>query len=127
LEAPQLEIPVRRPRLWILLVALGARPLAGQSAKLAGPPLVTRQSHVGDGAVIGISVGAFAGAIVGLADRKRICPDQKWICTGPGQPIVSMLGGVAVGGIAGGVIGGLVGAFVSTSGKEAQLGVTVHV
>lgn len=109
-----------------VLFTLAAPALSGQGLKLAGPPLVPRHSHVGDGALIGATVGGFAGTLVGLADRRHVCPSREWICAGPGQPIIGMLGGLGVGAVMGGAAGALVGAFIRTSGPETQVGLTVH-
>jgi len=103
-----------------------ALPLAAQTNRLSGPPLIERHSHVGEGALIGAAIGGFAGAFVGLADHKHICSPRLWLCQGPGGPIISMIGGLAIGSMGGGATGAVIGAFVHSSGGRADLGVSVR-
>lgn len=116
-----------RTRLLLAAALVLTSPLRGQGLRLPGPPLVSRQSHVGDGALIGAAVGGFAGTFVGLADRNHICPARLWLCKGPGASLVSMITGLTAGGMLGGVTGAAVGAFVKTSGRETQVGLTVPI
>jgi len=114
-----------RMHLTLVVSLILSSALSAQSVKLAGPPLVARHAHVGDGALIGFTVGGFAGTFIGLADRKRLCPAKDWVCGGPGAPVISMLAGLTIGGIVGGATGALVGAFVKTTGNETQVGLSV--
>lgn len=115
-----------RATVFSVLFALMAPHLTAQTLKLAGPPLVPRHAQVGEGALIGATVGGFAGTLIGLEDRRHVCPSRYWICTGPGQPVIGMLGGLGVGAVMGGATGALVGAFIRTSGPETQVGLTVR-
>ena len=116
---------MRTPCLCLFVLPLLSASLSGQSLRLSGPPLVTRQSHVGDGALIGATVGGFLGTIAGLADWKHVCPPHDWVCGDPVGPIIGALGGLGVGSVVGGATGALVGVFVRTSPGEAELGLRV--
>jgi len=111
--------------LTVTVTLLGA-PLAGQGQRLSGPPLVERHSHVRDGALIGAAVGGFAGGIAGLADQKLLCPSRVMVCRTPGGAVLSMIGGIAVGGAAGGIAGAVIGAFIHSSGTRTDVGLSVR-
>ena len=117
---------MRSCALWTAVATLLVSPLNGQALRLAGPPLVERHAHVRDGVLIGAAVGGFAGGIVGLADQKILCPSRVTVCRTPGGAVLSMIGGLAIGGVAGGIAGGLIGAFIRTSGGETDLGLSVR-
>src|SRR5690349_7913016 len=118
--------PMRLSTLLTVTVTLLGAPLAGQGQRLSGPPLVERHSHVRDGALIGAAVGGFAGGIAGLADQKLLCPSRVMVCRTPGGAVLSMIGGIAVGGAAGGIAGAVIGAFIHSSGTRTDVGLSVR-
>ena len=112
-------------QFFVAATLVGA-PLAGQGLRLSGPPLVERHSHVREGTFIGAAVGGFAGGIAGLADQKILCPSRVMVCRTPGGAVLSMVGGIAIGGVAGGVTGAVIGAFIHSSGARTDLGLSVR-
>ncbi len=80
-------------------------------------PSTSRHAHVRDGVLVGASIGGFAGAFIGLADQRVVCPSSVIVCKTPDGKVLSLVAGLAIGGVAGGVTGGVIGAFVHSTDR----------